>query len=351
LSKAESQSKRRHLLSPAIQNKILSDYSLAILRRHINEFHSAQFYSIIADGTQDLSGKEQLSICIRYVSKDLVPFETFIGLYEVKEATRVALANVLLDTLTRFSLPLKNLRGQAYDGAANMSGTFNGVQSIMRSNQPLAFYTHCAAHRVNLVCQSVAESEALQNVLFIVHDLGVFIQGSLKIRTILSDVYSTAGVGNRSAIRPLCPTRWSVRHKALSGLLSSYSEVLSCLDEISANSSTSTDQKCKAVGFYNHFQLSSTYLTMKCAGKIFGILDTLCVAVQGRNISLDGTMAAVNGCIEELQYLRDHFTDYWNGGIDECTTLELNPLEVPRRHKVPKRLVFSFYIFTRLVHI
>ena len=31
------------------------------------------------------------------------------------------------DCLTRFSLPLSQCRGQAYDGAANMSGHISGV--------------------------------------------------------------------------------------------------------------------------------------------------------------------------------------------------------------------------------
>ena len=36
-------------------------------------------YSIICDGAQDISGKEQESISIRFVDADLFPQEVFIG--------------------------------------------------------------------------------------------------------------------------------------------------------------------------------------------------------------------------------------------------------------------------------
>ena len=52
-------------------------------------------------------------------------------------------------------MPIPKLRGQSYDGAANISGKFNGVNTIIVTRQPLAFYTHCGAHRTNLIIQSL----------------------------------------------------------------------------------------------------------------------------------------------------------------------------------------------------
>ena len=39
-------------------------------------------FSIIVDGTQDASGKEQLFMCLHYVDSEFVPQEQFVGLYE-----------------------------------------------------------------------------------------------------------------------------------------------------------------------------------------------------------------------------------------------------------------------------
>ena len=38
----------------------------------------------MVDETQDISGKEQESIVIRFIDDDLQPIELFYGLYEIK---------------------------------------------------------------------------------------------------------------------------------------------------------------------------------------------------------------------------------------------------------------------------
>ena len=51
--------------------------------------------------------------------------------------------------MIRCQLDITNLRGQSYDGASNMAGIYTGVQARIMKEQPLAYYTHCGAHRVN----------------------------------------------------------------------------------------------------------------------------------------------------------------------------------------------------------
>lgn len=66
----------------------------SIVRRITNTVQGlpALQYSIIIDGTQDVSGVEQEAICIRYVDHDLNPHEDFVGLYEVSSTTGKNLA-------------------------------------------------------------------------------------------------------------------------------------------------------------------------------------------------------------------------------------------------------------------
>ena len=46
---------------------------------------------------------------------------------------------------------MKLLRGQGYDGASNMRGEFNGLQKLIRDENPYAFYVHCFAHQLQLI--------------------------------------------------------------------------------------------------------------------------------------------------------------------------------------------------------
>ena len=48
--------------------------------------------------------------------------------------------------MIRCMLPLEKCRGQAYDGASNMSGHIRGVAARVKQDQKAALYVHCLAH-------------------------------------------------------------------------------------------------------------------------------------------------------------------------------------------------------------
>lgn len=74
-------------------------------------------------------------------------------MYSVSDTTGKSLAGVDKDVLLRLNLPRHGLRGQTYDGAANMSGKHAGAQALIKQEQPLALYVHCGAHCTNLITQ------------------------------------------------------------------------------------------------------------------------------------------------------------------------------------------------------
>lgn len=126
---------------------------------------SVMQFSIIIDGTQDISGAEQESICLRYVDEDLVPHEVFIGLYEVSGTAGVEIAKMAMDVLLRLNILMTCLRGQTYDGAAKMSGAYSGAQAVLKKYQPLALYVHCGTHCLNLITQAACQASPLIQML------------------------------------------------------------------------------------------------------------------------------------------------------------------------------------------
>ncbi len=46
-------------------------------------------------------------------------------------------------------MKIENIRGQGYDGAANMSGHYKGLQSRILRQNPKALYVNCQAHCLN----------------------------------------------------------------------------------------------------------------------------------------------------------------------------------------------------------
>ena len=68
------------------------------------------------------------------------------------------IAQAIKQVLLCHDLSLLNLRGQGYDGASTMLSERCGVQAEVQRDAPLAIYTHCPVHCLNLVIShSVAE--------------------------------------------------------------------------------------------------------------------------------------------------------------------------------------------------
>ncbi|XP_015372026.1 PREDICTED: uncharacterized protein LOC107167484 [Diuraphis noxia] len=95
--------------------------------------------------------EEQLSLCIRYTKKlDVVErFLTFLNVSEKQDAD--SLSTVMFNYLDASNIVQIPIVAQSYDGASVMLGRFNGVQQKVKLKHPYAIYTHCMAHRVNLI--------------------------------------------------------------------------------------------------------------------------------------------------------------------------------------------------------
>ena len=69
-------------MSPSIQNECLKLIGLNILRMFgKNVWDDAVCFSITVDGCTDIVSKEQFTICLRWVGRDLEDREDIIGLY------------------------------------------------------------------------------------------------------------------------------------------------------------------------------------------------------------------------------------------------------------------------------
>lgn len=92
-----------------------------------------------------------MSVCVRY-AKGLDVHERFLGFLEVSEGHDASfLANTILNFLHKSNLSNSNIIAQSHDGANVMSGHLGGVQAKIKVKHPTAIYTHCMAHRLNLV--------------------------------------------------------------------------------------------------------------------------------------------------------------------------------------------------------
>jgi len=111
---------------------------------------------VLADETSDVQGIEQFSLVVRYFDEDIHEIrEDFLKFVPVHDVTGKWLATTIKKELQSLGLDLNYMRGQGYDGAAAISRTFNGIQTIILEKYPMAIYTHCVSHSLDLVFNDI----------------------------------------------------------------------------------------------------------------------------------------------------------------------------------------------------
>ena len=149
----ENAPKNALYVSWSVQNELINLIAEQIQSQILDEVKQAGFFSVLVDETSDVTNAEQLSIMIRYVHVSngmAIVKESFLGFSIATDLSGEGLSNQILKLLRDLGLDLNRMRGQGYDGAASMSGKFNGAQAKISAMYPLAVYVHCACHCLNL---------------------------------------------------------------------------------------------------------------------------------------------------------------------------------------------------------
>lgn len=208
----ETASKNATYISKTVQNELIECCRKVMISKIIQQVKESKYFTIIADETTDISVIEQMSLCLRYVDLKKVEIkERFIKFIQVDDLTGGNLSKVLLDEIGKLGLDVANCRGQAYDGCANMKGHISGVQARISTIQPLAIYTHCVSHRLNLVLVSSATVTGIRNAMGIITKCANYIRESAQR---MAELQRTMGE-NYKRIMKLCVTRWVERHAAV----------------------------------------------------------------------------------------------------------------------------------------
>ena len=279
----------------------------------------------------------QVSICLRYVDpQTLQVHEDCIGLYATDRTDASTIAKLTLDLLVRFNLPVKNCRGQCYDGAANMAGRRAGVAAKIKEVEPRALYIHCMGHSLNLAVQDTSRSvsvinEALDTVL----ELSKIFKYSAKKKSMLLQVKSELAP-DCPGLKPLCPTRWTVRAESLRSVLNNYAVIQSVLEEIVHEYREAT---ASARGVRTVMEKFSFLFGVTLAEKVFSLTDRLSRALQAKRLFAVEAKKYVAVTMASLKDLRNDstFDEFWSGVKQNAEKLDVDEPILPRKRKAPTR--------------
>ena len=153
-----------------------------------------------------------------------------------------------------------------------MSGRIRVVATRFKE-EPAALYVHSLAHSLNLCLQDASRScNSVRDSLQLVMEIIKLIKFSPKRTTLFNMIKSQLSPEIQN-LKPLCPTRWTVRTGAISTILDNYEALFATLDEV--NASGRNEYVMKAGGFGRQLQLFSTFFGLKLWMFIFSPVEQL----------------------------------------------------------------------------
>lgn len=307
-------------LSHKIQDEIIELLSKTIENQIVDEIKAAPFFSIIMDTTQDISKTDQLSQVFRYVkleSNELNSVtsvkikESFLGFHAISDQTAAGLEKEIVNCIEGKGLELSKCRGQGYDGAANMSGVYAGVQARISRREPSAEYVHCAAHNLNLALndcvQGIPEIKQFYDVL---ERMYTFFGHSVKRWAMLSEFASLSDpeVGSNVTLKRLCPTRWSSRNDSLTALRFRYKDIMKALTKIILLSKNK-DECNEAAALKKMLGSFEFVVQIVVQKKIVETVNSVSKCLQSKQSNLENAAKLINNAIESLTLFRNNFDE------------------------------------------
>ncbi|XP_065671304.1 52 kDa repressor of the inhibitor of the protein kinase-like [Hydra vulgaris] len=228
-------------ISKTSQNQLVRCCGEVITDTIIAEIKNSKYFSIIADEASDSSNKEQLSLVIRFVDSKFNIREEFISfLHCTNGVTGEGLFDILLKSVSDFSLDIMNCRGQSYDGAGAMAGHTKGLSSCILNLNEKASFVHCYSHRLNLAICASCNVQYVKNLLTHVKKVSYFFNLSPSRQQKLEEhIESTVPSAVKKKLKGVCRTRWVEKVNGLDTFQELFIPLVSCLEEMSLDVSKS----------------------------------------------------------------------------------------------------------------
>ena len=187
---AKGRGSKLTFLSNDSQNTLAAVIGNEIASKIVKRIHNCKAWALIIDTTPDVSHHEQLSTCVRIVNNIGSCTEHLLSCFRASGTTATELYTSVSEMLKSKGVTFSKLVAQTYDGASDMSGCYNGLQSIIKDKiGSHVVYVHCYAHTLNLVLSDFASAAIDVISLFgNLEKVYALFSRSQKIRSLFEDI-------------------------------------------------------------------------------------------------------------------------------------------------------------------
>ena len=308
-------------LSNRIQNDLIEAVADVIRNDIKKEISATPFVAVEVDETTDVTNQAQISVILRYVANtetDCEVKEAFLGFDDVSEDRRApAIAAYVLRVLEKYDC-VEKLVAQTYDGAAVMASELNGVQAKIKEKVPEAMFTHCYAHKLNLVLLHSAKCMPECRIFFkTAEGLASFFSKSTKRTHLLDDVV-------KRRLPRAAPTRWSSNSRLLQTISMHQSDLRALFQIIIENpDSWDNDTQMMAAGYDRWLSKASTCFLLMAYEDIFNETNALFRVLQNKVMDIEYCLACIRDTVAALERMRLEVDSFYDRFEKKCSALGL----------------------------
>ena len=212
---------------------------------------------------------------------------------------------------------VQKLIAQTYDGASVMASSLNGVQAKVKSFAPMAIFTHCYAHKLNLVLAKSTDNIQQCKIFFkSIEGLSAFFGRSTKRTRILDDVV-------KQRIPRVSTVRWNSKSRLVQTILVHLFDLIKLFRMISDNEIDNLDGETisMAKGHLMFLTKSSNFFLLFLFDSIFNRTDNLFNIFQKKINDIKYCVDHVNQTLTALGQERNDFDKFFRAYEEKASSL------------------------------